>query len=110
MAGKDPFGCDPFASLHPPTSGGPPPRPESPSPALPPKKSKQPPPRPAPPKALLHSTTPSPDPFSNNPSSQPDPFSMDQQNDPFTSNANPGGFADFSNFNSKVRNSENLNK
>uniref|UniRef100_A0A1B6DWE2 Epidermal growth factor receptor substrate 15-like 1 n=1 Tax=Clastoptera arizonana TaxID=38151 RepID=A0A1B6DWE2_9HEMI len=98
MAGKDPFGCDPFASLHPPTSGGPPPRPESPSPALPPKKSKQPPPRPAPPKAILQSTSPSPDPFSN-PVSQTDPFSM--ENDPFTNTASSGGFADFSNFNSK---------
>lgn len=51
--GKDAFGCDPFAVLHAPTAasaGGPPPRPESPSPALPPKKSKQPPPRPAPPR------------------------------------------------------------
>uniref|UniRef100_A0A8D8QW53 Epidermal growth factor receptor substrate 15-like 1 n=1 Tax=Cacopsylla melanoneura TaxID=428564 RepID=A0A8D8QW53_9HEMI len=65
---KDPFGCDPFAAggatspapHHPPAggatlgaaAGGPPPRPESPSPALPPKKSKQPPPRPAPPRPL----------------------------------------------------------
>ncbi|KAI5693118.1 hypothetical protein M8J75_009008 [Diaphorina citri] len=57
---KDPFGCDPFSaggappsaasSLGAPGHGGPPPRPESPSPALPPKKSKQPPPRPAPPR------------------------------------------------------------
>lgn len=60
--GKDDFGSDPFASLHAPTGQGqvlspgaqkgPPPRPESPSPALPPKKSKQPPPRPAPPRPL----------------------------------------------------------
>ncbi|XP_017148127.2 epidermal growth factor receptor substrate 15-like 1 isoform X2 [Drosophila miranda] len=60
--GKDDFGSDPFASLHAPTGqgqvlspnaqrSGPPPRPESPSPALPPKKSKMPPPRPAPPRA-----------------------------------------------------------
>ncbi|XP_022228793.2 epidermal growth factor receptor substrate 15-like 1 isoform X2 [Drosophila obscura] len=59
--GKDDFGSDPFASLHAPTGqgqvlspnaqrSGPPPRPESPSPALPPKKSKVPPPRPAPPR------------------------------------------------------------
>ena len=61
--GKDDFGSDPFAILHAPTGtgqvlssnhqqqkSGPPPRPESPSPALPPKKSKQPPPRPAPPR------------------------------------------------------------
>nr|XP_016928838.1 epidermal growth factor receptor substrate 15-like 1 isoform X4 [Drosophila suzukii] len=60
--GKDDFGSDPFAALHAPTGkgqvlspnaqkSGPPPRPESPSPALPPKKSKVPPPRPAPPRA-----------------------------------------------------------
>ncbi|BFG04482.1 epidermal growth factor receptor substrate 15-like 1 [Drosophila madeirensis] len=59
--GKDDFGSDPFAALHAPTGqgqvlspnaqrSGPPPRPESPSPALPPKKSKVPPPRPAPPR------------------------------------------------------------
>lgn len=61
---KDDFGSDPFAMLHAPTAAshavspssslgpksGPPPRPESPSPALPPKKAKQPPPRPAPPR------------------------------------------------------------
>uniref|UniRef100_A0A1B6FIV6 Epidermal growth factor receptor substrate 15-like 1 n=1 Tax=Cuerna arida TaxID=1464854 RepID=A0A1B6FIV6_9HEMI len=83
-ADKDPFGCDPFAILHAPTAAsGPPPRPESPSPALPPKKSKQPPPRPAPPRPLLP-PTPSPTPADNS--------------DPFAANS---GFADFSNFNSK---------
>ncbi|XP_049547723.1 epidermal growth factor receptor substrate 15-like 1 isoform X3 [Anopheles darlingi] len=61
-AAKDEFGCDPFAILHAPAPGqaltpspsrsGPPPRPESPSPALPPKKAKQPPPRPAPPRPM----------------------------------------------------------
>ncbi|XP_018012233.1 epidermal growth factor receptor substrate 15-like 1 isoform X2 [Hyalella azteca] len=58
-APNDPFGGDAFSNsqtgdlksennlaVH----SGPPPRPESPSPALPPKKGKQPPPRPAPPK------------------------------------------------------------
>lgn len=69
---KDNFDNDPFAALHAPTGqgqvlspntqtqqqnlttakSGPPPRPESPSPALPPKKSKVPPPRPAPPRPL----------------------------------------------------------
>lgn len=70
---KDSFDTDPFAALHAPTGqgqvlspntqtqsqnissttkSGPPPRPESPSPALPPKKSKVPPPRPAPPRPL----------------------------------------------------------
>uniref|UniRef100_A0A1B6LBE1 Epidermal growth factor receptor substrate 15-like 1 n=1 Tax=Graphocephala atropunctata TaxID=36148 RepID=A0A1B6LBE1_9HEMI len=83
-ADKDPFGCDPFAILHAPTAAsGPPPRPESPSPALPPKKSKQPPPRPAPPRPLMP-PTPSPTPADNS--------------DPFAANS---GFADFSNFNSK---------
>ncbi|KAG8331469.1 hypothetical protein J6590_108532 [Homalodisca vitripennis] len=81
---KDPFGCDPFAILHAPTAAsGPPPRPESPSPALPPKKSKQPPPRPAPPRPL-QPPTPSPTPADTS--------------DPFAANS---GFADFSNFNSK---------
>ncbi|KAH8339721.1 hypothetical protein KR074_012216 [Drosophila pseudoananassae] len=66
-AGKDDFGSDPFAALHAPTwqgqvlspnpgKSGPPPRPESPSPALPPKKSKLPPPRPAPPRAAQPAT------------------------------------------------------
>lgn len=70
---KESFDADPFAALHAPTGqgqvlspntqtqsqnissttkSGPPPRPESPSPALPPKKSKVPPPRPAPPRPL----------------------------------------------------------
>ncbi|KAH8314480.1 hypothetical protein KR059_009616 [Drosophila kikkawai] len=86
--GKDDFGSDPFAALHAPTGqgqvlspnaqkSGPPPRPESPSPALPPKKSKVPPPRPAPPRA-----------------SQP------------TSGfgGSGGGFADFEDFDNKLHN------
>nr|CAD7260565.1 unnamed protein product [Timema shepardi] len=127
LPGKDPFGCDPFESLH-PASGGPPPRPESPSPALPPKKSKQPPPRPAPPRPLQQPTmraaplppTPSPDPtvgrdpFSN-PGAHTDLFAADPfgeepaaapvvaHNDPFASSSGSGAgsFADFSNFESK---------
>ncbi|KAJ9585410.1 hypothetical protein L9F63_002793, partial [Diploptera punctata] len=81
MSGKDPFGCDPFASLQ-PASSGPPPRPESPSPALPPKKSKQPPPRPAPPRPVQQPAMPA-----------------TTQNDPFGSSS--GTFADFANFDSK---------
>lgn len=85
---KDPFGCDPFAVLHAPTrDGAPPGRPTSPSPALPPKKSKQPPPRPAPPRPAQ-------------PSSKPDPFAA-PTNDPFGS----GGFANFADFDSKVKHS-----
>ncbi|XP_067001966.2 epidermal growth factor receptor substrate 15-like 1 isoform X2 [Anabrus simplex] len=116
MSGKDPFGCDPFASLQ-PSSGGPPPRPESPSPALPPKKSKQPPPRPAPPRPLQQPTmraaplppTPSPeptasrDPFSN-PGATGDPFggTTSLNNDPFASSSSGvNSFADFANFDSK---------
>ncbi|XP_069682063.1 epidermal growth factor receptor substrate 15-like 1 isoform X5 [Periplaneta americana] len=95
MTGKDPFGCDPFATLQ-PASSGPPPRPESPSPALPPKKSKQPPPRPAPPRPMQQPTmraaplppTPSPDPTAmsgvntsidpfSNPGTEADPFAAD---------------------------------
>ncbi|XP_064540307.1 epidermal growth factor receptor substrate 15-like 1 isoform X2 [Drosophila montana] len=89
--GKDDFGSDPFAALHAPTGqgqvlspnaqrSGPPPRPESPSPALPPKKSKVPPPRPAPPRA-----------------SQP--------TSGFGSSAGGGGgFADFEDFDNKLQN------
>ncbi|XP_075216266.1 epidermal growth factor receptor pathway substrate 15 isoform X2 [Lycorma delicatula] len=104
MSGKDPFGCDPFAALHP--GGGPPPRPESPSPALPPKKSKRRPPRPAPPK-MQPQLSPSPDPFtggSPSPNPSTDPFSAANDSDPFAGGGgggNAGGFADFSNFNSK---------
>lgn len=103
---KDPFGDDPFANLHAP------PRPESPSPALPPKKAKQPPPRPAPPRPSQGPTgplraapapptpSPTPDPFTNVNS---DPFSIQQtmidNNNSFTSST---GFADFTNFDSKV--------
>nr|CAD7428704.1 unnamed protein product [Timema monikensis] len=128
LPGKDPFGCDPFESLH-PASGGPPPRPESPSPALPPKKSKQPPPRPAPPRPLQQPTmraaplppTPSPDPtVGRDPFSTPgahndlfatDPFGEEPaaapvvaHNDPFASSSGSGAgsFADFSNFESKL--------
>lgn len=133
VSGKDPFGCDPFATLQ-PASSRPPPRPESPSPALPPKKSKQPPPRPAPPRPLQQPTmraaplppTPSPDPTAvsdagasrdpfSNPGTQVDPFAADpfggrvgttptpaaQQHDPFSNSS--GAFADFTNFDSKVR-------
>ncbi|XP_017105735.2 epidermal growth factor receptor substrate 15-like 1 isoform X1 [Drosophila bipectinata] len=84
-AGKDDFGSDPFAALHAPTGqgqvlspnsgkSGPPPRPESPSPALPPKKSKLPPPRPAPPRATQ----------------------------PATGFGSSGGFADFEEFDNKL--------
>ncbi|XP_055374654.1 uncharacterized protein DDB_G0283357 isoform X2 [Condylostylus longicornis] len=92
--GKDDFGSDPFASLHAPTGqgkilspnaqkSGPPPRPESPSPALPPKKSKQPPPRPAPPRPLQGPTRPAP-----------------PTQDAFGSTGG-GGFADFDDFDNK---------
>ncbi|KAH8400918.1 hypothetical protein KR009_001799 [Drosophila setifemur] len=88
--GKDDFGSDPFAALHAPTGqgqvlspnanrSGPPPRPESPSPALPPKKSKVPPPRPAPPRA-----------------SQP--------TSGFGGGGGAGGFADFDDFDNKLHN------
>ncbi|XP_046809921.1 epidermal growth factor receptor substrate 15-like 1 isoform X3 [Lucilia cuprina] len=100
---KDNFDSDPFASLHAPTGqgqvlspntqtantlassnkSGPPPRPESPSPALPPKKSKVPPPRPAPPRPLQAPNRPA----------QPDAFG---------SSSNPGGFADFADFDNKL--------
>ncbi|KPU73483.1 uncharacterized protein Dana_GF14485, isoform B [Drosophila ananassae] len=84
--GKDDFGSDPFAALHAPTGqgqvlspntakSGPPPRPESPSPALPPKKSKLPPPRPAPPRAAQ----------------------------PATGFGGSGGFADFEEFDNKLQ-------
>ncbi|PNF19457.1 Epidermal growth factor receptor substrate 15-like 1 [Cryptotermes secundus] len=100
MSGKDPFGCDPFATLQ-PASSGPPPRPESPSPALPPKKSKQPPPRPAPPRPLQQPTmraaplppTPSPDPTAmSGGSASRDPFSNPgTQSDPFAADPFGGG-------------------
>ncbi|XP_016928835.2 epidermal growth factor receptor substrate 15-like 1 isoform X1 [Drosophila suzukii] len=88
--GKDDFGSDPFAALHAPTGkgqvlspnaqkSGPPPRPESPSPALPPKKSKVPPPRPAPPRAA-------------------------QPTGGFGSGGGGGGFADFEDFDNKLHN------
>ncbi|XP_036330466.1 epidermal growth factor receptor substrate 15-like 1 isoform X2 [Rhagoletis pomonella] len=96
--GKDDFGSDPFAALHAPTGqgqvlspntqkSGPPPRPESPSPALPPKKSKVPPPRPAPPRPMqgpARPTQPSTDAFGSNTS------------------GGGGGFADFADFDNKV--------
>ncbi|KAL5288484.1 Eps-15 family protein [Megaselia abdita] len=95
--GKDDFDSDPFASLHAPTGQGhvlspgaqkgPPPRPESPSPALPPKKAKQPPPRPAPPRPL-QAPQPQTDAFGTSPS---------------------GGFADFADFDNKVSNSNTFN-
>ncbi|XP_055858592.1 epidermal growth factor receptor substrate 15-like 1 isoform X2 [Episyrphus balteatus] len=94
--GKDDFGSDPFAALHAPTGqgqvlspnaqrSGPPPRPESPSPALPPKKSKQPPPRPAPPRPVTGPPRPS----------QPagDAFGPPS--------GGGGGFADFADFDNK---------
>ncbi|KAH8283489.1 hypothetical protein KR018_004142 [Drosophila ironensis] len=88
--GKDDFGSDPFAALHAPTGqgqvlspntqkSGPPPRPESPSPALPPKKSKVPPPRPAPPRAAQPTTG-------------------------FGGGGSGGGFADFDDFDNKLHN------
>uniref|UniRef100_W8BP36 Epidermal growth factor receptor substrate 15-like 1 n=1 Tax=Ceratitis capitata TaxID=7213 RepID=W8BP36_CERCA len=96
--GKDDFGSDPFAALHAPTGqgqvlspnaqkSGPPPRPESPSPALPPKKSKVPPPRPAPPRPMQGPARPA----------QP-------AADAFGSNASSGGggFADFADFDNKA--------
>ncbi|XP_063921366.1 epidermal growth factor receptor substrate 15-like 1 isoform X2 [Zophobas morio] len=91
---KDAFGCDPFAVLHAPTRDGAPapPRPTSPSPALPPKKSKQPPPRPAPPRPAQPPAVKRP--------SQTDLFSSG--NDSFSSSG--GGFADFSDFDSKFSN------
>ncbi|XP_068893743.1 epidermal growth factor receptor substrate 15-like 1 isoform X4 [Tenebrio molitor] len=91
-ADKDPFGCDPFAVLHAPTrDGAPPARPTSPSPALPPKKSKQPPPRPAPPRPAQ--------PPNVKRSSQTDLFSSGSD----TFSPSGGGFADFSDFDSKLR-------
>ncbi|KAL1501933.1 hypothetical protein ABEB36_007160 [Hypothenemus hampei] len=91
---KDPFGCDPFAVLHAPTrdSAGSTQRPASPSPALPPKKSKQPPPRPAPPRPTQPPSMKKP---------QHDAFGSDPFDDGFGSGTGGGGFADFSNFESK---------
>lgn len=109
QATKDPFGDDPFANLHAP------PRPESPSPALPPKKAKQPPPRPAPPRPTQGPTgpmraapapptpSPTPDPFAN---ANSDPFSAQQEiidNNNSSNFTTSTGFADFANFDSKVR-------
>lgn len=98
QSGKDDFGSDPFAALHAPTGqgqvlspnaqkSGPPPRPESPSPALPPKKSKVPPPRPAPPRPMQGPARPVP-----------------PATDAFGSNTSSGGggFADFADFDNKV--------
>ncbi|XP_049309735.1 epidermal growth factor receptor substrate 15-like 1 isoform X6 [Bactrocera dorsalis] len=96
--GKDDFGSDPFAALHAPTGqgqvlspnaqkSGPPPRPESPSPALPPKKSKVPPPRPAPPRPMQGPARP-----------------VQPASDAFGSNTSGGGggFADFADFDNKA--------
>lgn len=123
QAVKDPFGDDPFANLHAPT------RPESPSPALPPKKAKQPPPRPAPPRP---SQAPSSGfgagpmraaPAPPTPSPTPDPF-VNANSDPFaapvannnneiafntSTNSSNAGFADFANFDAKVREIRSLN-
>lgn len=103
QAGKDEFGCDPFAILHAPTSASqilsPSPNPkssvtssmrsESPSrPELPPKKAKQPPPRPAPPRPSAGPTTPKP---------------QSQSGDAFSSGFSSGGFADFADFDNKVK-------
>ncbi|XP_042205854.1 epidermal growth factor receptor substrate 15-like 1 isoform X2 [Homarus americanus] len=105
---NDPFGGEPFSS-----GGGPPPRPESPTPALPPKKSKQPPPRPAPPKTRPVKPPPPQINSNNNPTTNPttktttNTNSNTVSNDPFVGGwgdnkaANPtnnGGFADFANF------------
>nr|XP_036223244.1 epidermal growth factor receptor substrate 15-like 1 isoform X3 [Bactrocera oleae] len=97
LPGKDDFGSDPFAALHAPTGqgqvlspnaqkSGPPPRPESPSPALPPKKSKVPPPRPAPPRPMQGPARP-----------------VQPATDAFGSNTSGGGggFADFADFDNK---------
>lgn len=118
MSGKDPFGCDPFAAASP--SPGPPLPPlpgsgrggaDSPTPALPPKKSKQPPPRPAPPKSMLRAAPqpplpPSPSPEPNN-SVGGDPFGAPTAADPFSNPPSDpfasGGFANFADFDSKVR-------
>ena len=97
MSDKDPFGCDPFANLHAPERPtNPPTRPESPSPALPPKKSKQPPPRPAPPRPVQPTMRAAPVP----PTPSPDTTTVSSSQDPF---GNSGGFANFANFDSKVR-------
>ncbi|XP_059226349.1 epidermal growth factor receptor substrate 15-like 1 isoform X3 [Stomoxys calcitrans] len=105
---QDNFDSDPFASLHAPTGqgqilspntqtqatnltasnkSGPPPRPESPSPALPPKKSKVPPPRPAPPRPMQAPNRPT----------QPEGF------------GSAGGFADFADFDTKLAASSTTN-
>uniref|UniRef100_A0A2M4A7M9 Putative epidermal growth factor receptor substrate 15-like 1 isoform x3 n=1 Tax=Anopheles triannulatus TaxID=58253 RepID=A0A2M4A7M9_9DIPT len=93
---KDEFGCDPFAILHAPVPGqaltpspsrsGPPPRPESPSPALPPKKAKQPPPRPAPPRPMQGPTPTKPAPPAS---------------DAFGDSSGGGSFANFADFDNK---------
>ncbi|XP_050086755.1 epidermal growth factor receptor substrate 15-like 1 isoform X2 [Anopheles aquasalis] len=95
-AAKDEFGCDPFAILHAPAPGqaltpspsrsGPPPRPESPSPALPPKKAKQPPPRPAPPRPMQGPTPTKPAPPAS---------------DAFGDSSGGGSFANFADFDNK---------
>ncbi|XP_063238176.1 epidermal growth factor receptor substrate 15-like 1 isoform X2 [Bacillus rossius redtenbacheri] len=114
LPGEDPFGCEPFEALH-PASAGPPPRPESPSPALPPKKSKQPPPRPAPPRpqqptmrAAPVPPVPSAEPFGDpadlfGDGSVPAVSPLPPAGDPFASSGG-GGFADFANFESKFCN------
>ncbi|KAK7008168.1 hypothetical protein SK128_028557 [Halocaridina rubra] len=105
---NDPFGSEPFTA----GGGGPPPRPESPTPALPPKKAKQPPPRPAPPKTRPAKPPPPQINSNNNPSKNINTNSNANTNtnpstgDPFgggwgdskVANTNNGGFADFANF------------
>ncbi|XP_071516526.1 uncharacterized protein Eps-15 isoform X3 [Panulirus ornatus] len=105
---NDPFGSEPFSA-----GGGPPPRPESPTPALPPKKSKQPPPRPAPPKTRPAKPPPPQINSNNNPTNNPntkmntntnsdtgssDPFAGGWGDNKTASTANNCGFADFANF------------
>ncbi|KAK6643175.1 hypothetical protein RUM43_004678 [Polyplax serrata] len=100
VADKDPFGCDPFANLHAPERpSNPQARSESPSPALPPKKSKQPPPRPAPPRPMQPNMRAAPVP----PTPSPDSTSVNTSQDPF---GNSGGFANFANFDSKLKKAE----
>lgn len=102
---NDPFGSEPFSS-----GGGPPPRPESPTPALPPKKAKQPPPRPAPPKTRPAKPPPpqlgvnsNNNPTANQTSNKTnantsDPFTGGWGDNKTAATTNNGGFADFANF------------
>lgn len=99
MADKDPFGCDPFANVlapERPTGNNPPARPESPSPAQPLKESMQHPPRPVTLRPMQPNMRAAPVP----PTLSHDLSSVSNSHDPF---GGSGGFANFANFNSKVR-------